>query len=80
MKKTHTKTFCPNCEQYTFVTKRSRLVIGALASYMTAGLFAILIITLTLALIAFVIGVACTAAAPFAHGRICTTCKYQSNF
>ena len=81
MKNIHnSKKFCPNCEQYTFETKRSRLLIGAFASFMAGGLFTILIITIPLGLIAFVIGIVCLAAAPFSHGRICTHCKYQTAF
>lgn len=76
---TNNKKFCPNCEQYTFETTRSRLIIGALASFMAAGLFTVLIITIPLALIALVFGIACIAAAPFSKGRVCTHCKYQTN-
>ena len=76
--KKHEAMKCPNCGHYELKSTRSQLITAGIAALITGAMFFVFIITIPLAIIAWILMLVFFAAAPFSKGHVCKNCKYKT--
>lgn len=76
--KKHEAMKCPNCGHYELKSARSQLITAGIAALITGAMFFVFIITIPLAIVAWVIMLILFAIAPFAKGHVCKNCKFKT--
>lgn len=74
----HEAMKCPNCGHYELKSTRSQLIAAGIASLITGAMFFVFIITIPLAIVAWVIMLVFFIAAPFSKGHVCKNCKFKT--